>query len=231
MSIDQLPDATYIQKIDKPRQRYHEAASLRKWQGEKADGEIAARLFAPFQTHQEREMSARRASESAHDSIWLRTCYDPELATRYDQMAAHVVGVGGRLVDAGGVFDDASTYAFGEGDWSRILIRVPELCDTIRFSSLELHAEVQEEIEGAEDEMDSLTKRVAAKLYLMDRAALDTGFLKVLWLDSHGECLWDNTIAPRNVLDFAGALQSFGGLGEILETFTESKEKGARLLF
>lgn len=134
-------------------------------------------------------------------------------------------------MDGGGVFDDSTTYAFGEGNWSRILIRVPELCDTIRFSNLELHAEVQEEIESAEDEMDSLTKRVAAKLYLVDRAALDTGLLKVLWLDSHGERLWDNTIAPRDVLEFTGASQSFGGLADIVETFTDSKEKGARLLF
>jgi hypothetical protein len=145
-------------------------------------------------------------------------------------MAAHVVGVGGNVIDRAGALDDSNIYSF-DGDWARVLLRLPELCDVVRFANEELHEEREQEIEGAEDGMERLSMKVVERLYIVDREALEEGLVKVIWLDCHGECLWNNKIRPEGMLDFTGAWRAMVSLDEILETFTEKSEKGARLLF
>lgn len=176
-------------------------------------------------------LSLRRSTHTSHDPVWLRTNYDASLADKYAELAASVVGVPERLIERRGAFDDAALYMCRDGDWPRVLLRMPELCDVARFSSQEMHEEAEEELADAEDEMDRLTKRAVFRAYLVDGEALRKGLVKVLWLDCHGESVWENTISPGDILDFTGSCNAFGGLGEILETFAESTERGARLRF
>ncbi|KAI7773857.1 hypothetical protein LA080_009708 [Diaporthe eres] len=131
----------------------------------------------------------------------------------------------------GGAFIDKALYACPDGDWSRVLLRMPELCDEMRFSSEEMHEEAEEELAEADDEMDRLTKRAVFRVYLVDGEALGMGLVKVLWLDCHGENVWENTISPGEIQDFTGSCNAFAGVGEILQTFAEGTERGARLRF
>ncbi|KAL2284114.1 hypothetical protein FJTKL_09105 [Diaporthe vaccinii] len=199
-----------------PMQRfpYHERARSRRDRIFEDHRELFTRLFSTMQTPQDRRISLRRSTHTSHDPIRIRTNYDASLAdTR------------------GGAFIDKALYACPDGDWSRVLLRMPELCDEMRFSSEEMHEEAEEELAEADDEMDRLTKRAVFRVYLVDGEALGMGLVKVLWLDCHGENVWENTISPGEIQDFTGSCNAFAGVGEILQTFAEGTERGARLRF
>ncbi|KAH6649393.1 hypothetical protein F5144DRAFT_588117 [Chaetomium tenue] len=126
------------------------------------------------------------------------------------------------LVDEASPLDDPGLYGSCEGDWSRALLRVPELCDTVRFSLDEEYVENERWIaEEAEDELDRLSMTVAATIFEVDAEALEDGWLKLLWLDCHGECLWHNRVRSGDILEFTGAR----------EALNRGVEKGARLNF
>lgn len=51
--------------------------------------------------------------------------------------------------------------------------------------------------------------RIQAGIYLLDREAIESGFIKVIWLE-HEDCVWDNRLDPvvSDVEGLAGALNS-----------------------
>jgi hypothetical protein len=135
------------------------------------------------------------------------------------------------LVNA--VLDDVKLYGcYDGGDWSRVLVRIPELCDVIRYPSEEVYEEMQSELEELFEEgcteMEKLDMTVVTRVYLVDAEALEEELVKVLWLDCHGECVWHNTIKADDILHLTGGCHVWS-VTEILN-FAESMEKGARLL-
>lgn len=58
---------------------------------------------------------------------------------------------------------------------------------------------------------------IQAGVNLLDREAIESGLIRILWLDEHGNIVWDNRLDPfRTNLDgLAGALLSSITLGEL----------------
>ena len=97
--------------------------------------------------------------------------------------------------------DDEALYNFGS-DWSKILFRLPELCDTQQLLEEESLVYLPEEIEGGEEERASVA--VVTRLFLVDEEALRERLLKVLWLDAHGFCVWWNKLELVDLENFHG---------------------------
>lgn len=59
------------------------------------------------------------------------------------------------------------------------------------------------------------SERVRAVICLLDREAIIGGYIKIIWLDEHGQCIWDNWAKPSSMSDFVGALVDHHLLYEI----------------
>ncbi|KAJ9157948.1 hypothetical protein NKR23_g193 [Pleurostoma richardsiae] len=189
--------------------------------------DLAARLFAPHQTAQERNLLALRASRDVHDAIWLRTCYDPSLADAYDALAEHVIPVSEPVIERpDGAFDDSALYQADdeEDGLSKFLLRVPELFDLSRCRTEKQFVEQERQASHAGDE----DLNVEGFVYLVDRQALEEGVLKVCWVDTHGVCVWWNKIEPEGLLDLTGKWEATCSMAEVVSC-AESEEKGAML--
>ena len=97
--------------------------------------------------------------------------------------------------------DDEALYKF-ESDWSKILFRLPELCDTQQLLEEESSVYLPEEIEDEEE--DRANGAVVTRLFLIDEEALRERILKVLWLDAHGTCVWWNKLELVDLESFHG---------------------------
>ncbi|GAQ10809.1 hypothetical protein ALT_8130 [Aspergillus lentulus] len=110
-------------------------------------------------------------------TVWLRTCYDPDLASKYEEMKqrSEVPGSG-----------------------------VPE--DKVLGPCLLQFRRRQRGLMAS-----------SAGVNLLDREAIESGLIRILWLDEHGNIVWDNRLDPfRTNLDgLAGALLSSITLGEL----------------
>ncbi|KAL4957813.1 hypothetical protein BDW69DRAFT_180198 [Aspergillus filifer] len=166
--------------------------------------------------------------------LWLRTCYDPALATGYEELE-RAADPGGFLEDR--VLDNGALYAFEFADspdsWRRILIRIPAFTEFLGARPLDedgsnfiyhsgLHDdELLEQIEAMPDEslreISRISRRVQAVLYLVDREAITARQIKVLWLDEHGMAVWDNRIEPSGLEDLTLSLQGAVQFDEIVE--------------
>ncbi|CAJ2512947.1 Uu.00g010660.m01.CDS01 [Anthostomella pinea] len=154
------------------------------------------RILTRHQTVRERNLSFWVHS-GRNSPVWLRTCYLPELAV---------------------ILDDEALYAPLAEDWSRILLRVPVIPDTGRYSYGE---EVIEDLHdfderpGPGEEFKLPLYEAALKertmLYLIDEEALREKLIKILWLDIHGSCVWENRLRPDERLEFRGRMFE-GGL-------------------
>lgn len=165
----------------------------------------------------------------------MRTCYAPELDAAHSELISYVDIESDTEVDAQGVLDDANLYDFGP-DWSRILVRIPELCDVLRGSVEDDYVRCIRQEGEAEDEMDLIDIRAVTRLYIADDQALREGRVKIFWLDSHGNCVWHNKIKPSSLMEFTGAMFDAPTLCDALswaEGDPEGSkfEKGAELLF
>ncbi|EAQ92062.1 predicted protein [Chaetomium globosum CBS 148.51] len=112
------------------------------------------------------------------------------------------------MVDEASPLDDPGLYGSCEGDWKRLLLRVPELCDTVRFSIEEEYENNERWMEEAEDELDRFSRMAAATVFEVDAEALEDGWLKLLRLDYHGESLWHNRVRSGDILEFTGAREA-----------------------
>lgn len=156
---------------------------------------------------------------------WLRTCYNPDLEEIYYELAGEA-DAPGEGIDGNRALDDKTRYEFE--DWRDIYLRVPNILDfgKISYGASETSydglspyycsglndKEMIQDVENEEDEdVKQLLRadlRIQSIVYLLDREALEKKLVKMLWIDEHGEVVWDNWVDPyRNSFSgFTGAL-------------------------
>ncbi|KAF7168429.1 hypothetical protein CNMCM5623_001482 [Aspergillus felis] len=207
----------------------------RRAQSECSPPEISKEIkhvLATRQTVHERNFSL--VSSDGWQTFWLRTCYDPDLASKYEEMKQSS-GVPGSGVPEDKILDDPARYNFDDGSedsWRRVLVRVPGITDfggiidmdgdgsNMQYRSgqnneyLVRHAE-----ESEEDWRDVIQAQLKfqAGLYLLDREAIESGLIKILWLDEHGNIAWENRLDPftSDMEGLAGALLNATSLVEL----------------
>jgi hypothetical protein len=186
-------------------------------------------VIPAFQTAKERKFCRLNMTQSQHEPALLRTFYSTQGQETYSTLARSAVLQ--NLVEEDGVWDDSTLYDFGS-DWQRILLRVPELCDEERHDLTELYSENEQSEQLGSDYEDTETYlwscRVATRLYVADRDALESNQLVVYYLDVHGKALWHHRFDAGVFLEFDGAWQSMS-LAEINNCFSESRERGSLL--
>lgn len=182
------------------------------------------RALRPFQTVQERNACAngRGVTGGSEHPIWLRTCYDSTLQDRYNRLHCDCEVGDGFGVDDADVFDNESLYAAQAADSDhaavqRLLLRAPGLADVFQYTCLdddeyfkEINADEADEStwETEQVELQRASKESKWLLYLIDEEVLrsEQGLVKMLWMDVHGQCVWENKIFPTSVGPFRGAL-------------------------
>ncbi|KAI0871602.1 hypothetical protein GGS24DRAFT_470864 [Hypoxylon argillaceum] len=201
-------------------------------------------LLAAHQTLQERSLTITPGP------AWVRTCYSLELADAY---AAISRGVDDSAVNRDSVLDDEVLYDGME--LSQILLRIPALPDKDIGYAIEndvddsprvtwglagggnINGDDEESISGLlAGDVDVQLKRpvyeaqreIATVLYLVDERALRAMLIRVLWLDVHGRCVWDNTIRTEDLLPFNGHLFNGLTLVEFVDGFAADSEGSRR---
>ncbi|KAG2412419.1 hypothetical protein HFD88_009976 [Aspergillus terreus] len=169
-------------------------------------------VLATHQTAHERNISL--VSCPGWQTVWLRTCYDPDLAEKYEKMKweSEVPGTG--VAGENKVLDDPSRYNFDDGSadsWRQVLVRVPGITDfrgvfdmdgdgtNIQYISGQDDLEMVVQCEQEEEQWRDLglaQLRIQVGLYLLDREAIESGLIKILWLDEHGQIAWENRLDP-----------------------------------
>ncbi|KAL4935812.1 hypothetical protein BDV06DRAFT_118688 [Aspergillus oleicola] len=197
-----------------------------------ASQELSERILGSNQTTQERKISESHSCRGHIAPLWLRTCYDPTMATRYGELewAANPQDF---LEDR--VLDNEALYAFPDGpdSWRRVLVRMPAFTEFLGAcpmdgdgANFQYHSgldddEILQQIEAIPDErsreISRISRRVQAVLYLVDREAISAGVIKVLWLDEHGEAVWDNRIQPDGLEELTLQVQDAIRFDEIVD--------------
>jgi hypothetical protein len=187
-----------------------------------ASKELTKRILGSNQTTQERKISALNFCSGQAAPLWLRTCYDPALATQYEELET-TSNVTGYLENQ--VLDNEALYGFEDGDdsWRRVLVRTPAYTEFIgarplneddtnfQYNNGMTNEGILEQIKAVPEEtlreLARISMQVQAVLYLVDREAITSGLVKVLSLHEHGEAVWDNRIEPGSLEDLTLALQ------------------------
>lgn len=174
-------------------------------------------MLAIHQTAHERNISL--VSCDGWQTVWLRTCYDPDLADKYEQIKSASEVPGGD-VPWDKILDDPTRYNFGDS-WREVLARVPGITDfsgvwgedaggsSARYRSGQDDEEMIAQYQQGEERWRDISLsqlRIQAGLYLLDREAIESGLIKILWLDEHGQVVWDNRLDP-----FTSALSRLTG--------------------
>lgn len=131
-------------------------------------------MLATYQTAHERNISL--VSCAGLHAVWLRTCYDPDLAEKYEEMKRESA-VPGLAASGNKILDDPSRYDFEDGS-------------NIQHISGQDDEEMVAEAQESEEQWRELSLaqlRIQAGLYLLDREAIESGLIKILWLDEHGQ--------------------------------------------
>jgi hypothetical protein len=184
------------------------------------DQEQINRIFTPHQTTQERKLGVVPGGPRA---IWLRTCYAHELEEAYREMVDDVADL---HVASDHMFDDAGLYDYGE-KWDKVLERMPSLCDRwIDVEEPEWNDDSRPEPADPKFELYEAVRGQAVMVYLLDRQALMEKLITVMWLDSHGECVWWYRVNADDLLSLTGWLSATAGLGGILELADMEDEGG-----
>lgn len=179
------------------------------------------RIFAPHQTTQERNV-ALQTHAAHHAPVWLRTCYAPALADIYATFALDLESILGNISQ---ILDDKAVYGPFSDDWSRVLLRIPAIVDTVFYVD-EADADLRSmegvylppgEGEEYRQGLYDAQLRETTMLYLIDEEALQTDMIKVLWLDIHGNCIWDNRILSGRLREFKGRMFDGGCLGDLYD--------------
>ncbi|KAF9888289.1 hypothetical protein FE257_008859 [Aspergillus nanangensis] len=93
---------------------------------ESAPPEVSEEIM--HQTAHERNISL--VSCTGWQTVWLRTCYNPDLANKYEEMKreSEIPGWG---ISGNKILDDLSRYDFdnSKDSWRQVLIRVPGITD------------------------------------------------------------------------------------------------------
>ncbi|KFY30661.1 hypothetical protein V493_01761 [Pseudogymnoascus sp. VKM F-4281 (FW-2241)] len=214
-----------------PRERhpYHEPSAQRP----QPDASLPIpeqydRVLIPFQTVRERDR-ALWAQNGCRSPIWLRTCYKADLVEKYADISPSDQRYG--MVREDLILDDKAIYGHFATDWAQILLRVPSLPDSVQylgdadFASIVIPEEGWDEPEEEyQRTVHEATKVVATMMYLADEEALRENVVKLMWLDSHGNCVWDNKLRPEDIPVFEGPLESGFSLSELVARFDSSHD-------
>ena len=184
------------------------------------------RVLAPHQAIHERNISDEAGS--GHLSpIWLRTCYDSELASVHDKWIYDLEDSMGHWAL---ILDDEALYAPFAADWSSVLYRVPAIADSVRYifeddGNLYDRAKFYDPPGKGEEYKipwyEAMIKETTM-LLLIDEEALREKLVKLLWLDIHGNCVWDNRLRADRMLEFRGKMFAIGGsLDALYENFPD----------
>ncbi|KAB8069354.1 hypothetical protein BDV29DRAFT_194963 [Aspergillus leporis] len=144
--------------------------------------------LATHQTVHQRNISL--VSSEGLQTVWLRTCYDPDLASKYEELKQRSVVPGWRGW-GNKILDNPARYDFddgGEDSWRRVLVRVPGITD--------IHGLIDMDGDGIWRDLALVELKIQAGLYLLDREAIESGLIKILWLDEHGNIAWHNRLDP-----------------------------------
>jgi hypothetical protein len=197
-------------KSDSPCQPYQRGA-----ESESSPAEISEEIRRVLATHQTvHERNVSMATSTGLQTVWLRTCYDPDLASKYEELRRRSV-VPGWCIGWNKILDDPTRYDFDDGSedsWRRVLVRVPGITDFSGIidengdgTDLQYKTGQNDEylVEQAEEESEEDWRdlaiaelKIQAGLYVLDREAIESGLVKILWLDEHGNIAWDNRLNP-----------------------------------
>ncbi|KAJ5430990.1 hypothetical protein N7445_008722 [Penicillium cf. griseofulvum] len=127
--------------------------------------------------------------------------------------------------------DDSNRYAFDDGTpdhWRQVLVRVPGITDFMgiddergvpKYQSCQNDDEIRAQCEELEDEKGRVLAlkelEFQVVVYLLDRGAIETGLIKMLWLDKYGSSAWENQVHPYTVERLAAALLGATRLSEM----------------
>ncbi|SPO05069.1 uncharacterized protein DNG_07754 [Cephalotrichum gorgonifer] len=190
--------------------------------------ENVTRVLRPHQTPQERRISAH-VSPPCYNFVWLRTCYDPELQSQYDELLRASGAEGDLAMGREWVLDDATLYDFGSERSeivTRIVRRIPSLCDTY-WASVEEDYDYRVENESAdESELVRASNRVRSGVCVADEGAIKEQMVKIFWLGEHGQCLWHNEVEPDMVEEMSGTFKGGYSLSEGVGTLFTEGERG-----
>ena len=193
---------------------------------------IFTRVLPRFQTIQERNFCGRWN----HNPAMLKTYYGDD----EEQQEAHKLiiedAILSSLIDDNGALNDRALYNFGD-DWQRLLLRMPELCNQEREVDEEAYGEGErvEDLErppppGDDDALEEwlCTRIYYTLLYVRDREAMESGIVKIYYLNTHGEVIWHHKLRPEILLEFNGAFHSMN-LADINGGFSVSRKYGSEL--
>jgi hypothetical protein len=165
------------------------------------------RVLAPHQTIKERNLSQNVASV-LNDPLWIRTCYAPDLQAVYEQM------IEAGLRDSENpdrllVLDNEELYGGFGDDWAKVFLRLPLIPDAVIYygGDPELDDVPVDVEQPAEEKYLPLFQawlKDKQAVFLVDEQALRTNLVKVLYLDDHGQAVWQNTISPEEIEYFEG---------------------------
>lgn len=123
------------------------------------------------------------------------------------------------------ILDNETLYAPLADDWSGVLLRVPAIADTVRYyyetDSVMDDVSQYYDPPGEDEEFKRPLYEAMLKektlMFLVDEEALRTNLIKVLWLDIHGTCVWENKLPPDMMLTFRGRMFDGGSLADLTE--------------
>lgn len=153
------------------------------------------------------ERNMTTANTEGLQTVWLRTFYDPRFEAKYQSL---LEASGANVLSYIRVLDDSTRYDFDTRDkdfWRQVLIRMPGITD---FSGLndengdgsDLYYNSGQNdkhyFEGAEaaGDIGLAELKVQAGIYLLDEGSIKSGVIRVLWLDEHGNVVWESKLNP-----------------------------------
>lgn len=181
-----------------------------------------ARVLAPHQTALERNQGAKHGAYHS-TPVCLRTCYAKNLDDAYREIALGLEDVTTQYH----ILDNEALYGHLQGeDWNRILLRLPSIPDVVFGDQEWFDFGDPPQQEWQRSGYEAYIKE-RTLVYLYDEQALREKLVKVMWLDLHGNCVWENKITPDYMFDLRGLLLQGSGLWEILG-MTEDPEDWIR---
>ncbi|KAF2818196.1 hypothetical protein CC86DRAFT_375973 [Ophiobolus disseminans] len=172
------------------------------------------RVLAPHQTIAERNIAT-----DSEPCIYMRTCYEPSLASVFEEMTRDIRNDAYRSYR---LFDNQALYGSVGPDLEGVYLRMPQLPDTMVYSGYPETEDLPLDVDPPEDENKLRLYEAAMKarsiVYLMDEEALKQKMLKLIWTDLGGNILWWNWLRPSDTRDFEGQYYGLGhGLHWLLE--------------
>ncbi|KAF2002183.1 hypothetical protein P154DRAFT_533420 [Amniculicola lignicola CBS 123094] len=199
----------------------------------KGTGDLSEEIVAVLRRHQTiQERNICLMGGSSSHPLWIRTCYDPELESKYEDIER-----GSWVGDPSGIelyfaLNDSSLYdCQGTSIWKTLHARVPSFFDRLHEWEYPEDPNYGDSDAGDDSDYDELpdTEELrrdpcSAKIivYVVNHYALRKGIVKMFWFDVHGVWVWKNEIEPGAIQSVQGALCD----AQFLLDTQSSKDKG-----